>query len=146
MPTATGVVATPTTAATPGPVTTASVAFAVSATNGVNPISASFSVTYDSAKGSFTGAAATTACTLSGSTDSFVSNDNDTGTLQLALNSQAGLTLPATITCTFDQAAGAITPADLTIANKVIAVLDQNQIPVAGNPDDLIIGTTVTQQ
>ena len=41
---------------------------------------------------------------------------------------------------------GSLTRYLATKANKVIAVLDQNQIPVAGNPDDLIIGTTVTQQ
>jgi hypothetical protein len=122
----------------------ASVVFAVSATQGVNPISASFNATYDPAKGSFAGAAGSASgCTVN-TADGFVSSDNDNGTLQVALNSSAGLTLPATVTCPFEQAS-VITAADLTIANKVIAVLDQNQIPVAGNPDDLIIGTTVTQ-
>lgn len=136
-----GATPTPTVTVTPG-ASSASVVFNLTASTTI--ISASADVTYNPAKGSFAGASTTTACSIN-TGDTFVPNDNDNGTLKLGLNSAAGLTFPAAITCTFDQVAGPIAVSDLTITNKTVGVLDAMGIPVAGDPNSLTIQVTVTQ-
>ena len=140
-PTHTEQAATPAPSATPPGLSTASVVFDLSA--GTTIIAASADVTYDRAKGSFAGSGSgSTECAISTS-DMFVPNDN--GILKLGLNSAAGLDLPASITCTFDEIAGPLTASDLTITSKTVAVLDASGIPVAGDSNALAVRVTVTQ-
>jgi type IV pilus biogenesis protein CpaD/CtpE len=129
------VAVTPTTTPTPPPgAEMTTVAFALSASESIN--AASFDAAFDTALGSFTG------CSIS-SGDGLQANTNEAGRVRLAITAAdaIALSLPATITCPFD---GAIAAGDLTIENKIVAVLDEDGIAVGGDPDLLTIDITAT--
>jgi hypothetical protein len=126
---------------TPASSSAARVAFDLSASAAI--IAARVDVVYDQAKGSFAGSGSgDTSCTL-GSSDVFASHDD--GVLRLGLVSASGLALPATVTCTFEETAGALVASDLGITSATVAILDSTGLPVAGNPDALAVTVTVTR-
>jgi hypothetical protein len=118
--------------ATPTPVNTPT----VSATNLVVTLrvtgdvaAASFTVGYDRAKGTFSGSGAQTQCRL-GSNDTLAVNDDDNGTLRVAIipadpAQRATLALPTDLTCSFDVVQGTIRASDLAVTAKKIGVVDQ---------------------
>src|SRR6266481_4402419 len=115
---------TPAPIATATPIPTVSLVLTVSSSRDV--AAASFSVGYEAGRGSFTGSGAQAQCHL-GSNDTLAVNDDDAGTLKVAIvpadpTRAANLALPTTLTCSFDATGGAVTAAGLRIADKKIGV------------------------
>jgi hypothetical protein len=136
-------VATPVPTLTPTPIATAvprvSLALTLAATTDV--AGASFNVGYEAGRGSFTGTGAQTQCRL-GSNDLLAVNDDDAGTLRVAILPADPLTspvlaLPTTLTCDFDETGGAVATGDLRIAAKKIGVLDASGVVVEGDASRL---------
>jgi hypothetical protein len=114
-----------------------SVSFAVSASTGVQGFQ--FTATYPTAKGGFTGSADSVSCTTAAS-GTFTKNDQDNGNLILSVASTSDLTLPITITCTFDETSGqTLAAGDLGITNKQVTVGG-----TAGDPNVLTVTPSVT--
>jgi hypothetical protein len=133
-----GAVATPTATNTPAVSTNLVLTLRVTA----DVAAASFNVAYDRGKGSFTGSGAQTQCRL-GSNDTLAVNDDDTGTLRVAIVpgnplQQATLALPTDLTCSFDVVAGPVRTSDLTVSAKKVGVIDQaSGVVVAGDASRL---------
>lgn len=132
-----GAVATPTATTTPAPT---NLVLTLRTTGDL--AAASFNVAYDRAKGSFTGSGAQTQCRL-GSNDTLAVNDDDTGTLRVAVVpgnplQHATLALPTDLTCGFDVAAGPVSASDLTVSAKKVGVIDQQSgVVIAGDASRL---------
>jgi hypothetical protein len=130
-------VRTATPAITPG---TSTLALTVTASGDV--AAASFNVGYDRAKGSFAGSGAQTQCQL-GSNDTLAVNDDDLGTLRVAIVpanpvQRATLALPTQLTCTFDVAQPPVGVSDLTVSAKKVGVIDPgSNVVVAGDASRL---------
>jgi hypothetical protein len=150
-PTPTPVGATPTDGVTPpnstpsatpsGTQGSATVVFHVSATATV--LGFQFSVP-PTAKGRFSGSAALVHCSTP-SRELFTKNGKDDGTLILSLAFPTALALPATITCTFDVAAGQqLLATDVTIGDKEVTVLSNDQKGVVGDPSTLVVDVSVS--
>ena len=121
-----GVVATPTAVNTPAAAPT-NLVLTLRVSGDV--AAASFTVGYDRATGTFTGSGAQTQCRL-GSNDTLAVNDDDSGTLRVAIipanpAQRATLALPTDLTCSFDVVAGPVRASDLTVSAKKIGVVDQ---------------------
>jgi len=137
-PTATPV-STPVPLATATPLPTVNLALTVSSSTAV--AAASFSVGYEAGRGSFTGSGAQTQCHLA-SNDTLAVNDDDAGTLRVAilpgdLTRAQALALPTTLTCSFDETGGAVTAADLHVSAKKVGVVDASSVVVAGDASRL---------
>ena len=132
-----GAVATPTVINTPAAAPT-NLVLTLRVTGDV--AAASFNVVYDRAKGSFTGSGAQTQCRL-GSNDTLAVNDDDTGTLRVAIVpgnplQQATLALPTDLTCSFDVVAAPVRASDLTVGAKKVGVIASGVV-VAGDASRL---------
>jgi len=130
---------TPAPIATATPIPTVSLVLTVSSSRDV--AAASFSVGYEAGRGSFTGSGAQAQCHL-GSNDTLAVNDDDAGTLKVAIvpadpTRAPNLALPTTLTCSFDATGGAVTTAGLRIGDKKIGVIDTSGIVVAGDASRL---------
>ena len=132
----------PTPIATPsGTQGSATVVFHVSATATV--LGFQFSVP-PTAKGRFSGSAALVQCTTP-SRELFTKNGKDDGTLILSLAFPTALALPATISCTFDVAAGQqLLATDVTISDTEVTVLSNDQKGVVGDPSMLVVDISVS--
>jgi len=132
----------PTPIATPsGTQGSATVVFHVSATATV--LGFQFSVP-PTAKGRFSGSAALVHCSTP-SRELFTKNGKDDGTLILSLAFPTPLALPATISCTFDVAAGQqLLATDVTISDKEVTVLSNDQKGVVGDPSMLVVDISVS--
>lgn len=134
-----GAVATPTASNTPAAAPT-NLVLTLRVTGDV--AAASFTVAYDRAKGSFTGSGAQTQCRL-GSNDTLAVNDDDTGSLRVAIIpanplQRATLALPTDLTCGFDVVVGPVRASDLTVSAKKVGVIDQTSgVVVAGDASRL---------
>ena len=136
MPTATSVAA-----ATPTPAPTASLVLSLSATTDV--IAASFMVGYEAGRVALVGSGAQAQCRL-GSSDTLAVNDDDAGTLRVAVLpadplQRQTLTLPTTLTCDFLESGGAITAGDLRVSGKKIGDLDAGGVVITGDPSQLTV-------
>jgi len=124
---------TPVATSTPSGTTTVNVGFDVTSSAGVQGFD--LRVAYPTAKGSFTGSGEDVACTTTAG-GSFIKNDNDSsGTLTLIVANASNLTLPITISCTFDESS-TLTPSDLTVTVREVT---QN-----GAPGDVSVLTVTT--
>jgi hypothetical protein len=126
---------TPVPVATATPIVTASLVLTLSSS--VDVAAASFSVGYDAGRGSFTGSGAQTQCHL-GSNDTLAVNDDDAGTLKVAIlpadpTHAATVALPTTLTCSFDETGGSTTSGDLHVGSTKIGVVDARGVVVAGD-------------
>jgi len=132
----------PTPIATPsGTQGSATVVFHVSATATV--LGFQFSIP-PTAKGRFSGSAALVQCTTP-SRELFTKNGKDDGTLILSLAFPTALALPATISCTFDVAAGQqLLATDVTISDTEVTVLSNDQKGVVGDPSMLVVDVSVS--
>ena len=129
----------PTATASATPVPTVSVALAISAMTDL--AGASFTVGYDAGRVALVGSGAQAQCRL-GSNDTFVVNDDDAGTLRVAIVpadplQRQTLALPTTLTCDFSETGGAVTAGDLQISSKKIGVIDASSVVVAGDASQL---------
>jgi hypothetical protein len=130
---------TPTPLATATPVPTMNLVLTLASS--IDVAAASFSVGYEAGRGTFTGSGAQTQCHL-GSTDILAVNDDDAGTLRVAMLPadplrKPTLALPTTLTCSFDETGGALSAADLRIGNKKVGVIDASGVVVAGDASRL---------
>ncbi len=132
-------------AAQPTPITTATPAATVNLVLTLSASSdvaaASFNVGYEAGRGSFVGSGAQAQCQLA-SNDTLAVNDDDAGTLRVAMLpanplQKQTLALPTTLTCTFAQTGGAVSTSDLRIAGKMIGVINGSGIVVAGESSRL---------
>src|SRR5437588_327632 len=86
--------------------------------------------------------------TIVGATPSrelFTKNGKDDGTLILSLAFPTPLALPATISCTFDVAAGQqLLATDVTIGDKEVTVLSNDQKGIVGDPSMLVVDVSVS--
>ncbi len=152
--TATTVVMTPTavddaTPSNPVPTATpagaqgsATVTFTMSANAGT-VLGFQFSVP-PTAKGRFSGSAALVHCSTP-SRELFTKNGKDDGTLILSLAFPTPLALPATIICTFDVTAGQqLLATDVTISDKEVTILSNDQKGVVGDPSMLVVDISVS--
>jgi hypothetical protein len=126
---------TPVPIATATPIPTASLVLTLSSSVGV--AATSFNIGYDAGRGSFTGSGAQTQCHL-GSNDTLAVNDDDAGTLKVAIlpadpTRTATVALPTTLTCSFDETGGTVTAHDLQVGSKKIGVIDASGVVVAGD-------------
>lgn len=118
---------TPTATASP---TVRTVTFSVNGPAGLQVFS--LSVDYPTETGNFTGSGTAVGCSTPAATNlTFAKNDDDAGTLTLAVTNSLGLSLPTVITCTFDQETDAdpLTASDLT---------------VSGTPETITVDTSVS--
>lgn len=132
---------TPTPVATATPVPTLTLVLTLSASSDL--AAASFSVGYEAGRGTFTGSGAQTQCHLA-SADTLAVNDDDAGTLRVAMlpadpERQPTLALPTTLTCSFDATGGAVSTADLRIGSKKVGVIDASGVVVVGDSSRLDI-------
>jgi hypothetical protein len=130
---------TPVPIATATPIPTVNLVLTLSSSVGV--AGASFAVGYEAGRGSFTGSGAQTQCHL-GSNDTLAVNDDDAGTLKVAIlpadpTRAPILALPTTLTCSFDETGGSVTSGDLRVASKKIGVVDGSGVVVAGDASRL---------
>lgn len=103
--------ATPNPQATQTPAGTSNVTFGFTATQGIQGFQVT--VTYPTAKGSFTGSGSNVSCTLTGGGNAFFTkNDKDDGNLVLSVAGADNLTFPVSIACSFD---GTVAQSDLTL-------------------------------
>jgi hypothetical protein len=121
------------------PVPTVSVTLTLSATTDL--AGASFTVGYDAGHATLVGSGAQAQCRL-GSNDTFAVNDDDAGTLRVALvpadpSQHQTLALPTTLTCDFSGTSGAVTAGDLQISSKKVGVIDATSVVVAGDASQL---------
>lgn len=152
-PTPTALDATPTTdgATPPNPTPSATPAGSATSATVVLHVSASavvlgfqFSAIYPTAKGSFSGSAASVHCTTP-SRELFTKNGKNDGTLILSLAWPTAVALPATITCTFDVAAGQqLLATDVAIGDKEVTVLTNDQKGAVGDPSTLVVDVDVS--
>lgn len=128
--------------ATPAPTPTAGasnrVSLTLALTTTADVVAASFTVGYEAGRGSFAGSGAQAQCRLA-SSDTLAVNDDDAGTLRVAILpadpvQRPTIAVPTTLTCEFDQTGGTVTSGDLRITNKKVAVLDTGGVAVAGDP------------
>jgi hypothetical protein len=128
-------VRTTTPAATSTPVPTVSLSLALSATTDL--AGASFTVGYEAGRIALLGSGAQAQCRL-GSNDTLALNDDDAGSLRVALVPadplhRQTLVLPTTLTCDFAANGGSVTVDDLRISGKKIGVIDTSMVVVAGD-------------
>jgi len=135
----TGPVATATAAITPSPVPTESVTLTLGSS--IDVVGASFTVGYEAGRVALLGSGPQAQCRLA-SSDLIAVNDDDAGTLRVALLpanplQRPTLALPTTFTCDFAENGGAIGPGDVRVGSKKVAVLDGNGIAIAGDASKL---------
>jgi len=127
--------------ATPSPVPTVSVALTL--TSSIDVVGASFTVGYEPGRVALLGSGAQAQCRL-GSNDTLAVNDDDNGTLRVALVpadplQRQTLTLPTTLTCDFAENGGSVSAGDLRVGTKKVAVLNASSIAVAGDASKLAV-------
>jgi len=126
-------------ATTRAPVPTESVTLTLSSS--IDVVGASFTVGYEAGRVALLGSGPQAQCHLA-SSDLIAVNDDDAGTLRVALLpanplQRPTLALPTTFTCDFAENGGAIGPGDVRVGSKKVAVLDGNGIAIAGDASKL---------
>ena len=121
------------------PPATTQLALTVAATTDVAAVS--FTVAYDPSRVTLVGSGAEAECRLA-SSDALAVNDDDTGTLRVAIIGvdpvqRPTLALPTTLTCALATTDRSLTPADLHVDAKKIGVIDASGVVVAGDPSRL---------
>ncbi len=124
---------------TPSPVPTVGVTLSLAAA--VDVVGASFTVGYEAGRVALVGSGPQAQCRLA-SADTMVVNDDDAGTLRVALLpadplQRQTLALPTTLTCDFAENGGSVGAGDLRVGGKKIAVLDTGAVAVAGDATQL---------